>query len=417
MKNPSLIKIFSIYTLLFFLFYLEPIQIAGIKFAILWKLPLVGLLALYSFFTISKKWTIPIFVFLGLLLSFKYFFSLSSFQYMSTTIGEFTKFSIFFFLFLFFQKKYEKETLIKMGNHLSIFVIISFIPFMLGLLKPLGKGIDVSVYGEVGGSSLTGIFQNPHSAGIILAFSLLIPFYNLLNDENRKMQLFLFLIVFLGLIELSLIMVRTSLVMFIIGALYISFRYFKLKHYILLILILFVGFSYLSTSYKQSPLLQSMMVRLQGDTKFKQQKTAGSGRLLFSKVAIESWQSEGPMGVIFGLGMELGKDKMQDAIGMRIFAHNGFTQMLQSEGLIGIILFLSFLLFLLKYILMYRESEYYRLAVALYIAYIISVLFQGGNYFLLYVLFSIYLAVISKSSSIPYHLKEKNFDKINNVES
>lgn len=398
MKNPSLIKIFSIYILLFFLFYFEPIQIAGIKFSVLWKLPLVALLAIYFMLIVSKKWTMPIFAFVGLLLSFKYFVSLSSFQYMSTTISEFIKFAIFFFFFFFINERYNKEILIKMGHHLSIFIVISFIPFILGLLESLGRSIDISKYGDITGTSLTGIFQNPHAAGIVLAFSLLIVLYNFLNEVNRKMKIFLLFLLFLGFIELSLIMVRTALLMFIIGALYISFMYFKLKHYIFFTLIVFVTFGYLASSYKQSIFLQSMVVRLQGDTKYHEQKTVGSGRILFSKIAIESWQSEGFTGVFFGLGMELGKDKMEEAIGSRLFAHNGFTQMLQSEGLIGILLFLLFLYFLLKYILMYRENEYYRLLIGLYIAYIIAIFFQGGNYFLLYVLFSIYLALINKSA-------------------
>ena len=190
----SLIKIFSIYIILFFLFYFESIGIAGIKFAVLWKLPLVALLAVYFMLNVLKTRILPIFVFIGLLLSFKYFFSLSSFQYMSTTFGEFTKFSIFLFLFLFIKEKYNTEVLNKMGKYLSIFIVLSFIPFMLGLLETHGRSIDISKYGDITGSSLIGIFQNPHGAGITLAFALLVLLYYTIQSSSKKEQFFLIFI-------------------------------------------------------------------------------------------------------------------------------------------------------------------------------------------------------------------------------
>ena len=410
MKNIGLIKVSSVYVLLFFLFYFEPMVLGGLKFSILWKVPLVAVLAIYFFLTVSKKLTIPIFVFFGLLLSFKYFFSLSSFQYMSTTISEFTKFSVFLFLFLFLQQRYKKEILIKMGKYLSIFIVLSFIPFMLGLLETHGRSIDISKFGDITGSSLIGVFQNPHGAGITLAFALLILFYYIMQTRSIKEQYFLICILFLGVTELFLTMVRTPLAMFIFGSLYIMIKNFRVKHYLILLSLVVIAISYITYQYQKSPLIQSMATRMEGKNKYDSSGGVGSGRLKFQEVAINSWQSEGPFGVIFGLGMELAKDKMYNATGMRLFAHNGFVEMLQSEGLIGFILFLLFLLFLFKYIQIYKNGKYYTLVVALYISYIVAIYFQGGHYFLLYVLFSIYLALLTKNENINIHQKGSECD-------
>lgn len=410
LRLKDLMKILFLYTLLFLLFYFEPIEISGIKFAVLWKFPLVALLAAYTMLTVLKTKTLPIFVLVGLLLSFKFFISLSSFQYISTTFSEFTKFSIFLFLFLFIQQKYEKETLMKMGKYLSIFIVLSFIPFMTGLLETHGRVIDMSKFGDITGSSLTGIFQNPHGAGITLAFTLLIIFYYTIRASSKKEQIFLIFILFLGISELFLTMVRTALVMFILGSLYIVRKKFRVKHYLILLSLVVGVISYITYQYQESAFLQTIMTRIEGKNKYHSAGGIGSGRLKFQEVAINSWQSEGPFGVIFGLGMELAKDKMYDATGMRLFAHNGFVEMLQSEGLIGFILYLLFLYFLFRFISTFKNSEYYSLVVALYISYIISIYFQGGHYFLLYVLFSIYLALLTKNEIRTIPTKDSKYD-------
>jgi hypothetical protein len=398
-KSNNFIKIFFLYILLFILFYLEPVPIGGVDFAVLWKIPLVIVLSVYFFVKIVKRKRIPAFVLFGLLLSLKFFFSLSSLEFISSTVSEFTKFSIFFYIFIFMLFHYDETALEKIGKYLAVFVILSFVPFLLNLLKPLGKSIDISKFGEVTGFSLIGLFQNPHAAGITLAFVLLILLFYLLNAQLKKEKIILLSLLSLGIMELFMTMIRTPLVMFAVGGLYLLKSYLRLKHYILLFLILVVTSGYLYSQYDQSPYLQSMVLRIKGENVYDSTGGVGSGRLLFAKTAIENWKSEGFTSIVIGLGLELGKDKMNEAIGMRIFAHNGYIQILQSEGVIGFTLFMLFLYYLLRYILQHKNSPYYPLLIALYLAYNISILFQGGNYFLLYFLFSVYLSLLSKDTS------------------
>ena len=58
----NIIKLILLYVLGFLLFYLEPISIAGLKFSILWKLPLDIFLTVFYFLSILKREKIPTFI-------------------------------------------------------------------------------------------------------------------------------------------------------------------------------------------------------------------------------------------------------------------------------------------------------------------------------------------------------------------
>jgi hypothetical protein len=394
----SFIKIIILYLIFFVLFYIEPISIGSLKFAIIWKLPLVVFLGAYFFLKLNKVPYIPTFIFIGILLSFKILFSLSSLEYINSTISEFTKLIIFFFTFIYLRNRYNLEELKKFGKYTAIFVILSFIPFLLNILKPLGKSIELSKYGTLDISSLTGIFQNPHSAGITLAISLIVIYYYILNSIQLKEKL-VYLMLFLGgTIEMILTFVRTPMVILITGLAVLSFKYFKLKHIIYSLIILLLASTYVYVNIENSVLLKSLEVRIQGENKYNSTGGIGSGRIMFWEQSIKSWQSEGFLGLTMGLGIELAKDKMEKGTGLRLFAHNGFLEQLQSDGLIGFLLLISLLYYIYVYIRKYKESPYYILALAIYSGYIVYIFFQGGNYFLFYVIFSTYLVILQKTA-------------------
>lgn len=394
----SFIKIFILYLIFFILFYLEPITLGGVNFAILWKIPLVIYLGVYFFIKLNKIPYIPTFILIGVLLSLKILFSLSSLEYINSTINEFTKLIIFFFIFIYLEYKYNFEELRKFGIYTAIFVILSFIPFLLNILKPLGKSIELSKYGTLDISSLTGIFQNPHSAGITLAISLIVIYYHILNSIKLKEKITYLLFFFGGTIEMILTFVRTPMVILIIGIGILSFKYFKLKHVLYSIIIILLTITYVFINIENNILLKSLQVRIQGENKYNSTGGVGSGRIMFWEQAIKSTQSEGFIGLTMGLGIELAKDKMEKGTGLRLFAHNGFLEELQSNGIVGFLLLIAFLYYLYIYIKKYRESPYYILALAIYSGYIVYIFFQGGNYFLFYVIFSTYLAILQKTA-------------------
>lgn len=391
------IKLFFITSILFILFHFESQSIGPIKIAILWKMPILIYLLLFFIQRMKNNNNIELFMVFGLILSFKFFISISSFDYFITSLTNFSQFSIFLFMYYYFSRRVNLSSLEYYGNYISVFIIISFLPYQLGIIQSLGKNIDISKYGNISGFSLVGFHQNPHAAGIILSFALIIVLYNLLLQTQIKMKIIYFSILFIGCIELILTLVRTSYVMFLIGSFILIYKKFKIKHYIFLFLFLTTSFIFYFDSFINSNFGKSFVVRLEGDTKYKSAEDAGSGRSMFARIAYENWKDEGFSSIFIGLGTELGKDKMAEKIGARLFAHNGFIQMLQSEGLIGFSLYCIFLLLLLKFILINKNSKYFDLLIALYISFIINIYFQGSDYFLLYLLFSIYLALMIKS--------------------
>jgi Ni,Fe-hydrogenase I cytochrome b subunit len=103
------------------------------------------------------------------------------------------------------------------------------------------------------------------------------------------------------------------------------------------------------------------------------------------------------LSVIFiGLGEEYANQKMEDSIGERLFAHSEFFQILQQEGLIGLTLLLSILFSLRFFIYQHKNSIYYSTAFAIFIGIVVEMTFQGGFYFNVVFLFSIYLALLKQ---------------------
>ncbi len=129
-----------------------------------------------------------------------------------------------------------------------------------------------------------------------------------------------------------------------------------------------------------------------------QVREIGSGRPTIAKAALKNWYEEGFVGHTIGLGYMYGITKMDKAGVGKIFAHNGFIQILQQEGLIGIILFFLFLYSLLKYILRFKSNKYYTISMALFLAYIMEKLLQGNFVFALVLLLAIFLALMKKQN-------------------
>jgi O-antigen ligase len=135
-------------------------------------------------------------------------------------------------------------------------------------------------------------------------------------------------------------------------------------------------------------------MRLEDRNKYVEEGGAGSGRLLYWETAVKNWIDDDLSVIFIGLGEEYANDKMEDSIGERLFAHSEFFQILQQEGLIGLTLLFSILFSLRAFIAKYRESIYYTTTSAIFIGIIIEMTFQGGFYFNVLFLLSIYLALL-----------------------
>lgn len=391
MNFMYLIKLVSFYLIMFFLLYLEPVSIGPVKFGYLWKAPIILFLIIYVLKIYHKSRQVPSYVLYGFMLSFKKFLTLSSFKFIISAVIDFFQ-TIIFYLFLYtFSKLFNKEQLHFLGKHTAILVVLSFIPFILGILEPLGEKSDLKAYGYENINTLVGMFQNPHSASIIIAFSIIIIFYYFTNSNRKKERFFLLSLLVLAVYEIYDVFVRTGWAMIIAVIVYNFIKNKKLSYYLKYIPILLLGIIIFYFIYLNNEILQ---MRMEGTNKYQQEAMIGSGRGMFSQYALQHWYENGFESIFIGLGMEHAKDLMYLDTGLRVFAHDGFIETLQSEGLIGFTLFLMVLYSLFRLIRKNRSSKFYAINMNIFIAYIVEIALQGGNYFFVYMLIAVFISLV-----------------------
>ena len=292
-------KLIIIYTLTFLLLYIEPKNIGPISISILWKIILMSYILFIITYKITKVKKIDTFIFFYFLLAIKGFFSISSLEYISATIEIFIKNLFFVGLYIYFIYFISQKNLILLGKYFAILVIISFIPFILDILQPLSKGYGLYRFGEEDEFGLIGVFQKVHAASITLGFSMTIVFYHLLEETSKKVKLIYSLLLILGLYTLVFTYVRTGIVIFLVGFIYlyiksnIRYKYSKL---LLITIIISIFAAYLYTNNKV------IQMRTADKTIYNNDGAIGSGRFKYAYHAIDNWYSEGFSSIFIGLG-------------------------------------------------------------------------------------------------------------------
>lgn len=388
------------YFILFFtLFYIEILSIGGVKIAVIWKLPFVVFMIVYIFLDKIENNTKK-FVFWGYLYSFKNFFSLSSFSNIIPSLTEVTKsiYIVLIFHFLITLKKNRNIDLYKIVFYLSLYIILSCVPFLLNLIKPLGNGYDLSIFG-LEATGFVGIFQVASSAAVTISFAIIVLIYHLTNEElNRNQKILLLLVILLGIWVEIQTYARTGFAILFVAGSYLIFYKKSFSFYLRLIIpmavIVFGVISYYNSS-------KAFQMRISGTNMYLQKSNTetdgGSGRLKFASHAIDNWSESGIAGQWLGLGTELAKDMMKEDVGLRIYAHNGFVDVLQFNGLIGTLIFILFIFYLIRFILTNRSHKYYKLNLSILFGYIISMLLQGEHYFLADFIFALTLSLLYQS--------------------
>lgn len=385
-----MIKNLLIGLILFFLFYFEPIDFVGIKFAILWKIPLFFFLSFNSFKVVRGFK----FSFYSFMYAFKFFFN-SGFLFFGYIMDSFLmllrNLTIpIFFNFSFFNL--DEKKLYSVIVFISNFVIFSTIPFLLNIVRPISSGYSLDDYG-LSIEGFVGIFQNPHGASVVLTQVLLFKLFQLLNIPKKSyFNLFLFL---LGVYVLYNTFVRTSYVMFLIGVfILLLFKYWNRNKLFFLFVNIFFILSILIV-YNNSKILQARFNQnyVNSDTELTLDKFS-SGRLNLSTVNLENFINSNFLYQAIGLGPSYSMDLMEKDIGLRKNSHNGFVDALVQSGYIGFILFILLLFYVFKSLLIWK-SFYSPLGISSFFSFLVFQLFQGGNFFLYEVLliFIIHLSI------------------------
>jgi O-antigen ligase len=225
----------------------------------------------------------------------------------------------------------------------------------------------------------------------------------LINPENsNSLNMFYILLIILGFYELVGTYVRTGLAIYLVALAYIFLQNLNMKKVLFIIASLSVfgagSFYIISTS-------EVAQMRFEDRNKYVKNDEVGSGRLTYWKSAVENWSNDEDIVILIGLGEMYAEEKMEKSVGLKIFAHNEFFQMLQQEGLIGFSLFLSSLFTLYSFIKRHKDSKYYQNSMAIFIGMITMMMFQGGFYFNIILFLSIYLA-LQKLESLEQTEKE-----------
>jgi len=390
------------------------IHFYSVSFIILWKTILIFVLI---FLVIKKGKRINNYIKLGYLFSLKIWLSYGAFMYISDTLTSFSKF-ILIPLVAHFTLNYLTNTnferFLNFIKIISIYTIISTIPFLLNLLEPNTEGYDLATYGIAGSFGFGGLYQNEHSASVNMALSIIILTYFLLKSKNNYYRLFYFSLIALGLHVEYITYVRTGYLGLLAGAYFVLYKGRKLKMKLIMIFlagIISIGLFFL---YKNDKVLQ---MRLEDKTVYREhtsENDLGSGRLLFAKTNIENLFESNIAVIFFGLGRSYSQDLMAKKIGGRFVSHNGFVDALTDNGIIGLIIFLSMLYQTYIIIRKNKKNILYNLTISVFIIFLTVTLTQSFYFFFLNGILSILLIMLNQQGVNRNKIYLNNYKQILN---
>ncbi len=369
-----IIKTVLPYLIIFFLIYLGPVPVGPTTFSQLWKIPLF--LFLFWQVIIIRNKEKPGFIKWSYARAAKNLVTSGFSVSYIAGITDFLRYMMFPLMFEFASIKIkDPKTLDKILLGFAQFIILSGLPFVLGLIQTKAK--DAILYSDF--DSYAGMFQNTHGAAITTTTAVLI----LLAFLKKKSSIIQFKILnyalfLFGVYLIYFTFIRTGYAMFFVGLVLIYMpKKFSIKQIVtasLVISVLILGFFYLLETS------ESFYNRI-FDIRNGKQTAAGSGRLLFWEASFDMWFNGNVFEQFFGFGFEALLDKINDVVGIRVYAHNEIFTQLGQNGLLGVFFFIGFLVSLFKFIWKRRGTPSFNLAIAIFFLYVSLMLTQGGMWF------------------------------------
>lgn len=385
---------------LFLILYFETLRFGPLTISIIWKFFLILILLLIMTKRVMKP---PMFVWLAYIFCLKSILVLGVFDYPVETITPIIGWVAIPLLFQSITTAiYRIEVAgVNRGRYnvnmtnlsfvqqgvitLLLFYTLAVIPFWFGL-EPLvtvktliSFGIDKSVF--------QGYFQNVHAASGVMSITAVSLLFFANKYKDRYVKTFMYFVAFIALLAMLQTFVRTGIVMFIIGFIILNIETFK-ENKAASLLILLIVFLVATFFVYFEPAFFDRMIDNRAHGVQGGYKDIGSGRLYIWETNINNLMGSGFMGVLFGLGTGLSKSMMYDAIGLSLVSHSGLIDALVQNGLIGLGIFISYFIYLFKYINKYKYSEIYYLLQALFFMYLTFQFLQGGNQFLFTLVFA-----------------------------
>jgi len=392
MRLNKIIRL-SIYFLIFFsLIYFENLSIGSIKLTLVWKIPFLIYIIIYLLTPGGKKSNVN-FSKPAIILGVQKNLNLG-FLYSMDSIVQFIK-GVNLFLFTKFFISNSSFSAGRIRYYLimiSIFIIVSFIPFQLNLIEPLSTGIDTETFGA--SSGIIGIFNTAHNAAITLSLSIFCLIYFIkIFDYNTK--ILITTIISYGIFLMLFTYTRTGLVA-LLGSCVLYFysinKGVKIYRFVLLTVLICIPIIFIINS---SESLKNKILDKRDNNSEVDFNSVGSGRLYMWSINIYNWYEGTIDEKIFGVGREKALEMMNVKIGRPFFSHNEFVDILLRHGLLGLFLYLLYLYNIYRFIIKKTGgTKYFPLSVLL--AYIIINIFQGGHFFIYEVMFALIMAYAYK---------------------
>ena len=335
---------------LWLLIYIEPIQLGSFKISQLWK----GILVAYLLSEILKH-IIPIYIWFGILFSVKYL------VYAGMPYGYLDNFRLFIeslvfpvslgYLYLRYRRNYKKPTnLMNYALLLSIFLIYSAAPFLFGL-KSLYNDYDLLEKYNLNLVATKGLFYHIASASkMFTVATVMLMMHKRKFNHNKFYKLFWWVSILLGTFLIVMCWTRTGWFIYALSVFVLLFYQSSFKQKILGFSVVLFSFMAISYLYQSN---EALRLRVTGGTSYRGEQELSfeqlaSARLPYIIVAIENMKDEGGIGSFLGYGEQKGKDYFEKKTRMSITSHNSAFEIIESNGLLGLFLYICFIYHLFK---------------------------------------------------------------------
>ena len=364
------------------LFFEERLSIGNLSLSNFWKL----FVFLIFFILLIKKRVksgisnldFVLFLFsLSFFVNFNSIFSVSDIEELVFTLILPLSYYSFYYLYK------NKNALLRIDLlFLSIFLILSAVPFLLKIIEPINSIYSesrlkfVESY-EMTSSMLIGFFKQPSLSSKVFVFSTIIVWaFGFKKKANNQVQKIFFSCIFLlGIYEVYRSFTRTGwimIILFFFTSLIFRTGYSKIRKFFLLGFLLLITLFF----YNSNDAIKNRMSGLRTDsfTDVSNITKLTSGRDIVMTNSLKSITSEGGFALFFGLGKDFALNKTSGAL-----AHNRFIEIFQYGGFISLVLYLSYLFLLYKEIIKRKsKSDTYSLSLSLFILMIFSLIPSHG---------------------------------------
>ncbi len=374
---------------------MENQTLAGFQMGLVIKMPLFAYLAIYCF---SRPKKLSAVMFWGGLYALKYIVhDYDNVKAFWPDAVEMIK-ALFLPLFVeFFRKKNSSpEELGSFCADFSKIGILATIPFLMGLKEFTSTPVSLVQFGAKI-NRFTGPFENPPDAAAFLAVALLILLGGGAFARSLKSVV---MYVCLGMCALIITYTRTGYAMFVLPITMMILR-LRLSRWIkitplLLVLLLSIAHVYQSSETFRRRIRgeEASVIKLKEAGKEKDvYEQISSTRTVFWKVALEHWESSSLHEKIIGMGREKCLRLMEEALGRKWIAHNGFIDSIQVNGVLGF--FFLIMLFWKMYQAgsVLKQTRYRNVFLNLYFAFFLGFFLQGSISVLVFIPFYCYLAI------------------------